>query len=130
MNAGVRSDITYIKGIHNVKVGAVYEQTFLRENNRIGVVDPTLNSPCLGADGNPVIGFSDPSQCSSALGYQPNPGFNPILLPIDLTRGGTIYAWHGQTVVKQLAMYVRTRSQPATGSSMSASRRSLQRSFC
>jgi Carboxypeptidase regulatory-like domain len=106
-NAGLRSDLSYIKGIHNVKIGTVYQQTFLRENNRIGVVDPTLNSPCLDANGNPVIGFNDPSQCSSTLGYQPNTGFNPILLPYDLTRGGSIYAWHGQTDVKQLAMYVQ-----------------------
>ena len=104
-NAGLRSDLSYIKGIHNVKIGAVYQQTFLRENNRIGVVDPTLNSPCLDANGNPIIGFSDPSQCSSTL--TPNTGFNPILLSYDLTRGGSIYAWHGQTDVKQLAMYVQ-----------------------
>ncbi len=106
-NAGVRTDLTYIKGIHNVKVGALYQQTFLRENNRIGVVDPTLNSPCLDADGKPVNGFNDPSQCPSALGYQPNASFNPILLPYDLTRGGSIYSWHGQTDVKQLALYVQ-----------------------
>ncbi len=106
-NAGVHTDFSYIKGINNVKVGAVYEQTFLRENNRIAVIDPTLNSPCLDADGNPVIGFSDPSKCPSTLGYQPNSAFNPILLPYDLTRGGSIYGWHGQTVVKQLAMYVQ-----------------------
>ena len=35
-NAGLRSDLSYIKGINNVKIGAVYEQTFLRENNRLG----------------------------------------------------------------------------------------------
>ena len=42
-NAGVRSDVSYVKGIHNVKVGAVYEQTFLRENDTLGLVDATLN---------------------------------------------------------------------------------------
>ena len=106
-NAGLRTDLSYIKGINNVKVGAVYQHTFLRENNRIGVVDPTLNAPCLDANSNPVNGFNDPSQCPSTLGYQPNSGFNPILLPYDLTRGGSIYAWHGQTDVKQLALYVQ-----------------------
>ncbi len=104
-NAGLRTDLSYVKGVHNVKFGAVYEQTYLRENNRIAVVDPVLNSPCLDADGNPVDGFSDPGQCPSSLGYQPNAGFNPILLPYDLTRGGSIYGWHGQTAVKQLALY-------------------------
>ncbi len=34
-----------------------------------------------------------------------NPNFNPILLPYDLTRGGSFYAYHGQTDVKQLALY-------------------------
>ena len=31
-NAGVRSDISYVKGIHNLKAGATYQQTFLDEN--------------------------------------------------------------------------------------------------
>ncbi len=106
-NAGVRSDISYAKGINNVKIGAVYEQTFLRENDTFGVVDATLNSPCLDASGNPVPGFTNPSTCHLTPGYQPNPGFNPILLPYDLTRGGSEYLWHGQTDVKQLAMYAQ-----------------------
>ena len=41
-NAGLRSDISYVKGIHNLKVGAVYEQTFLDEADTLGIVDPTL----------------------------------------------------------------------------------------
>ncbi len=106
-NAGVRSDVSYAKGINNVKIGAVYEQTFLRENNTLGVVDATLNSPCLDASGNPVPGFTNPNTCHLTPGYQPNPGFNPILLPYDLTRGGSEYLWHGQTDVKQLAMYAQ-----------------------
>ena len=40
MNAGVRSDISYVKGIHNVKAGATYEQTFLNEHDTFGIVDP------------------------------------------------------------------------------------------
>ncbi len=106
-NAGVRSDVSYAKGINNVKIGAVYEQTFLRENNTFGVVDATLNSPCLDASGNPVPGFTNPNTCHLTPGYQPNPGFNPILLPYDLTRGGGEYTWHGRTDVKQLAMYAQ-----------------------
>ena len=53
-NAGLRSDLSYVKGIHNVKVGATYQQTFLNENDRLGVVDngflPSLND----ANGNPA----------------------------------------------------------------------------
>src|SRR5437588_3050685 len=44
-NAGLRSDLSYVKGIHNVKVGAVYQHTFLNENDSLGIVDPTFNDP-------------------------------------------------------------------------------------
>jgi hypothetical protein len=44
-NAGLRTDFSYEKGMNNIKVGAVYQQTFLRENDSLGVVDPTYNSP-------------------------------------------------------------------------------------
>jgi hypothetical protein len=46
-NAGLRSDISYVKGINNLKAGAVYEQTFLDEHDPLGIVDPTLNAPCV-----------------------------------------------------------------------------------
>jgi len=103
-NAGLRSDVSYVKGINNIKMGAVYQHTFLRENNTLGVVDAGLNAPCLDSNGDPVNGT--PS-CTEENGYQPNPNFNPILLPYDLTRGGTQYTWHGRTDVKQVAMYVQ-----------------------
>src|ERR1035441_9640165 len=35
-NTGLRSTLSYMKGIHNIKLGAVYEQTFLDENDQIG----------------------------------------------------------------------------------------------
>ncbi len=57
--------------------------------------------PVLNRGGVPVNGFANPAQCAGA-GYQPNiaanpnapnsalyPLFNPVLLPYDLTRGGT-----------------------------------------
>ena len=81
-NAGLHTDASYAKGIHNVKVGVMYSQTFLRENDTLGIVDPTLNDP------------------TSAT-------FNPVLLPYDLTRGGTTYTWHGRTDVKQIALYAQ-----------------------
>ncbi len=96
-NAGVHADVSYVKGINNVKLGGVYEQTFLRENDNIGVIDPTLNPPCLDANGNPA-------SCDS-MGVVPNPNYNPVLAPYDLTQGGMLYAWKGRTDVKQLALY-------------------------
>jgi hypothetical protein len=41
-NTGVRSNLSYVKGIHNLKVGATYEQTFLDEHDSFGIVDPTV----------------------------------------------------------------------------------------
>ncbi len=118
LNAGALANVTYTKGINNVKVGISYEQTFLNENDQLGIVDPTLNAPCLNG-GIPVNGFSAPSQCAVA-GFQPNiasnpnapnsalyPLFNPALLPYDLTRGGTLFPFYGHTDVKELSMYVQ-----------------------
>jgi hypothetical protein len=104
-NTGLRADLTRTKGIHTIKIGGVYQQTFLRENLHTGLVDPSLNAPCLDANGDPVIGFTNPAQCTGTL--QSNPSFNPILLPYDLTRGGTTYYWRGRTDVKQLALYAQ-----------------------
>ena len=79
-NAGVHTDVSYVHGINSLKLGGAYNQTFLRENDDIGLVDPTLNVPG-------------------------TPNYKPVLAPYDLTRGGSTYAWHGQTDVKQLALY-------------------------
>ena len=43
-NAGAIANIAYTKGIHNIKAGVMYEQTFLNENDAFGIVNPTLNS--------------------------------------------------------------------------------------
>ena len=119
LNAGALANVSYTKGIHNVKAGVMYEQTFLNENDQLGIVDPTLNAPCLNANAVPVNGFTDPSQCAAA-GFQPNnasnpnapnsalyPLFNNVLLPYDLTRGGVLFPFVGHTDVKELAMYVQ-----------------------
>ncbi len=101
-NLGIHSDLSYTRGGHNVKIGGMYQQTFLRENDQIGLVDSTLNALCLDAAGNPLPGSTSTSQCTTV-----NPAFNPILLPYDLTRGGSLYRYHGQTDVKQLALYAQ-----------------------
>ena len=115
-NAGALTYLSYAKGIHNVKAGITYEQTFLTENDHFGVVNPTLNSPCLDALGNPVLGFTSQSQCTGTLQPNPNtpdnpnavaPYFFPVLVPYDLTRGGASYLFHGHTDVKELALYVQ-----------------------
>ena len=46
-NAGLRSDLSYVKGIDRIKAGVTYEQTFLDEDDALGIVDPTFNAPCI-----------------------------------------------------------------------------------
>lgn len=98
-NAGLRSTLSYVKGIHNIKLGAVYEQTFLDENDQIGIVDPTL-----------VPGIAP----SCLIAGQPVPGTPcAILAPYDLTGGGGLYSrgglfsFRGHTDVKELALYLQ-----------------------
>lgn len=105
LNAGVHADVSYVRGLHNIKAGMTYEQTILRESDSLAAVDSTLNAPCRDGSGHAVSGFSDPSQCAPA-GYHPNPDFLPVLLPYDLTRGGSRYHYVGRTDVKELALYV------------------------
>jgi len=96
-NAGLRSDVSYVRGIHNVKAGGTYQQTFLNENNRFGIVDPTFLSSltdgngnsCVDANGNPIA-----SPCTT-------------LAPYDLTRGGGLFPFNGHTDVKLLSLYVQ-----------------------
>ena len=92
-NAGFRSDLSYVKGIHNVKGGVSFQNTHLRESTSFGIVDPLLNPPCLDATGAPVAGFTNSSQCAGS-GLFPNDSTNPAatspFLPfvgcLDLTR--------------------------------------------
>ena len=110
LNTGAHADVTIQKGGNNIKAGVVYEQTFLREHDNLGVVNSTFNSPCVDANGVLQPGFSDPSQCAAAglMSNDPSAGgsFNPIFLPYDLTRGGAYYNYFGHTDVKELALYV------------------------
>jgi hypothetical protein len=131
-NAGIRPEISYVKGINNLKIGVVYQHTFLNENDSLGIVDPTFNAPCLDSSGNPYWNGStpstpdDPSQCGG-LGLQPNDGvvnpnisaFNPLLGCYDLSRPtpsgvdgclnttSGLFGFRGHTDVKELALYAR-----------------------
>jgi hypothetical protein len=103
-NAGVHTDVSYNKGNQTIKIGANYSQTFLRENDSLGIASPVYNAPCVDADGNSLPGYSDPNQCGNNAS---NPNYLPILAPYDLTRGGSNYAYFGHTDVKELALYVQ-----------------------
>jgi len=105
-NAAVHSDFSYSKGIHTFKAGSQYGQTFLREHDDLGVVDPTYSftAPCVDANGNPLAGYSAPSQCPGGAAGQ-NPNYNAVLAPYDFTRGGGYYTYFGHTDVKEFALF-------------------------
>jgi hypothetical protein len=88
-NAGLRSDVNYTKGIHNVKIGGTYQQTFLNENDTLGIVDPGFMAALGCPNGNPA-----PDPCA-------------VLPPFDLTTGGHPFAFKGHTDVKELSLYVQ-----------------------
>ena len=95
-NAGLRASWSYIKGAHNIKVGATYQQTLLNENDNLGIIDTALLPSLTDENGNPcfVNGTTVGPPCSD-------------LLPFDLTRAGGLFDFRGHTDVKQLALYVQ-----------------------
>lgn len=101
-NVGARGDISYVKGIHNIKFGAVYEQTYLTENDKLGIVDPTF-LPSLNTE-NPS-GTVIPNDPCFVNGVATGPPCT-TLLPFDLTNGGKLFGFHGHTDVKELALYL------------------------
>jgi hypothetical protein len=118
-NAGLRADVSYAKGIHNIKLGATYQQTFLTEHDTLATVDPGFL---------PLFQQFDPTTQQYMPGtscLDPVTGA-PIALPCttlalsDLTGGGipprgttTRYApgspftFHGHTDIKETAFYLQ-----------------------
>jgi hypothetical protein len=95
-NSGLHADVSRAKGIHNIKLGVNYSQTFLDENDSVGIVDPTYLPSLTDGAGNPcfVGGVALAAPCTT-------------LLPYDLTQGGTNYTFRGHTDVKELALYAQ-----------------------
>lgn len=105
-NYGVKSDLAYAKGIHNIKTGIQISFTRLREEFQMGITDPAFNPVCLTPEGEPVL---DPSirtaEEGAAYGYLPNPDFAPGLLPYDLTRGGSFFNFSARKTINQQAAF-------------------------
>ena len=97
-NVGTRSDLSYVKGIHNLKLGATYQQTFLTEKDKLGIVDNGFLPSLSDAGGNP---------CFDTATQKPIDSPCTDLYPFDLTRGGGLFTFHGHTDVKQLALYIQ-----------------------
>jgi hypothetical protein len=119
-NLGMRANVSYSSGIHNLKIGINYMDTIVTEKDNLGIVDPTLNAPCLNPDGSPYTGASltSPAGCGQML--RANPGFVPLLGCYDLTRTGTLpgadgcpnstsslYNYYGHANIRETALFVQ-----------------------
>jgi hypothetical protein len=95
-NAGLRSDVSYVKGQHNVKAGVTFQHTFLTENFNFGITDPAFLPSLSDNNGAPCFagGVALAAPCT-------------VLLPFDLTRGGALFPFRGHTDVKELALYLQ-----------------------
>jgi len=97
-NTGMHGDLAYVRGINNMKFGISYQQTFLNENDQLGIVDATLLPSLVGANQAP---------CYSAEAKQAIDAPCTTLLPYDLTRGGGLYGFRGHTDVKEMALFAQ-----------------------
>jgi hypothetical protein len=85
-NLGLRTNVSYIKGIHNIKAGITYEDTIITEKDSFGIVDPTLNTA-----GNPLL------QCIDLT----------ITSPLPACPGGASasYLFRGHADIRELAAF-------------------------
>ncbi len=84
-NFGVKADLAYDAGAHNMKLGGAVSATKLHEGFTFGITDPT-----------------DPAFADE------NGTFNPALAPYDLTQpGGAPLAYDQSFTVKQQSAYVQ-----------------------
>jgi carboxypeptidase family protein len=91
-NAGIHADVSYVKGVNNLKVGGVYEHTFLTENDTFGIVNPGLL---------PGLGCPDPANaiCTTLASYD--------LTNTTTDPSGAQYHFRGHTDVKEIALYAQ-----------------------
>jgi hypothetical protein len=111
-NAGLRSDISYVKGMHNIKAGITYQHWLLTENDTLATVDPGFSGLFfqLDANGNPI-----PSPATPGTNFNCGQPLSPMevgpcqtLSSVDLTQaGGKPFLFHGHTDVKETSLYVQ-----------------------
>jgi Carboxypeptidase regulatory-like domain len=81
-NYGITPALTWAHGAQEIKVGGTFKSFPIEERFRFGLTDPSLNDP--NAD-----------------------GYNADLAPYDLTRGGSLFDFHGQRTGTYYALYAR-----------------------
>jgi hypothetical protein len=108
LNWGVKGDLALSSGPHDLKIGIDLKQTRLLENFGFGITDPSFNPVCVDSNGDPAgpSTLIDPSKCAGA-GFQANPNLSLGLIPFDLTRGGSLFAFHAAHTINQAAFYVQ-----------------------
>ena len=119
--------VSYVKGIHNVKAGVTFEHTFLTENDKFGIVDPTVNAVCLNADGSPDTNpaLTNPAHCggirqsrqdresrlsSRLLGCYDLTRTAPLPASDGCPAGQTtsgLYTFNGHADIKEMALYLQ-----------------------
>ncbi|HET8925548.1 MAG TPA: TonB-dependent receptor [Candidatus Acidoferrum sp.] len=100
-NAGLRTDVSYVKGIHNVKAGVTLQHTFLTENFNFGITDPSFLPSLVDSNNLP---------CFNTATNQPIDAPCTDLFPFDLSHphaGAGLFAFRGHTDVKELALYLQ-----------------------
>ena len=110
MNYGVKVDLAYTHGHHDIKIGTQIQQTRLLESFQFAITDSDYNPVCLNAAGDPVLlpGATNPDQCSAINpSYVPNPNLLPSLVPYDLTRGGAPFNFHATHNINEYAFYLQ-----------------------
>ena len=108
MNYGVKADLAFTHGHHDIKVGTQIQQTRLLENFSFAITNADYNPVCLDSDGNPLLlpGVLNPDECSTANAV-PNPNLLPGIVPYDLTRGGVPFNFHATHNINEYAFYIQ-----------------------
>ncbi len=107
-NWGVKADVSYLRGPHNIKIGSQLMQTRLQERFGFGITDPTFNAVCVNGAGEPqeLPSVTNPDNCA-ASGFVANPDLLVGLAPYDLTRGGSQFQFAGHANINQYSFYVQ-----------------------
>jgi len=83
-NYGIKADVSYTAGNHNVKVGGTISATKLQENFTLGITDDT-----------------DPTWQDA------NGNFDPTFAPFDLSAGGKPFVYNQSATIKEQAFFIQ-----------------------